>query len=190
MKKIFLFFLITIVTAAIMPSCTPTVKVTSDYDKNANFQQYKTFTLANVDAEKQSISQLNQNRINNAVTGEMIKKGFQQVSSNADLVVNVATILKDKKSISSNTDYYGYGGVYRPYMWGGGMGMTGYTTYNVQDYKDGSLIIGVVDAKTNHLIWEGIGNSEIDKPLKDPDAEIPAAISKIMANFPPGAIKK
>lgn len=179
-----------VLLAAILASCSTPLKVTNDYDKSANFQQYKTFSVAQqTDPQKQSLSQLNQNRITNAVTAEMIKKGFQQ-NDNPDLLVNLAVVLKDKKSISSNTDYYGYGGFYRPYGWGGGLGATGYTTYNVQDYKDGSLIIDVVDAKTKHLIWEGIGNKELDGPVSDPDTVIPAAVTKIMASFPPGLMSK
>jgi hypothetical protein len=70
------------------------------------------------------------------------------------------------------------------------MGATSNTTYDVQHYKDGSLIIDVVDANSKKLLWQGIGNSEIDKPLKDPETTIPAAIGKIMASFPPSAAKK
>jgi len=102
-----------------------------------------------------------------------------------ELLVNTIAILKDRQSVSSNTDFYGYGGAYRPYAWGGGMGtVSASTTYNVENYKDGSLIIDVVEAATKKLIWQGTGNSEIDKPLKDPDKQIPAAITKIMASFP------
>lgn len=170
-------------------ACSTPLKVTSDYDKSANFQQYKTFSLNKVDPDKQSISQLNQDRITNAVRAEMVKKGYQETADGGDLLVHSAVVLKDKKSISSNTDYYGYGGVYRPWGWGGGMGVTGTTTYNVQDYKDGSLIIDVADAKTQKLLWEGIGNKEIDKPLKDPDKEIPEAVASIMAKFPSSMAK-
>jgi Domain of unknown function (DUF4136) len=174
----------------IIASCETPLKVTNDYDKNANFQQYKTFTLNKVtDPQRQSISQLNQNRINNAVIAEMSKKGFQP-SDNPDLLVNIAVVLQDKKSVTANTNYYGYGGFYRPYGWGGGLGATGYTTYNVQNYKEGSLIIEVIDAKTKNLLWEGIGNKEIDGPVKDPDMVISAAVTKIMAGFPPGTMKK
>lgn len=189
MKKILLPFLGIAMTGILVSSCSPSIKVTSDYDKKANFQQYKTFALQKNNVQNQSISELNQNRINNAVIAEMIKKGFQQ-SDNPDLFVNVATVLKDKKSVSSSTDYYGYGGYYRPYAWGGGMAATGYTTYNVQEYKDGSLIIEIADAKTKSLLWEGIGNKEIDKPVKDPDTKIPMAVEKIMESFPPGLAKK
>ena len=65
-----------------------------------------------------------------------------------------------------------------------------YTTYNVDTYKDGSLIIEIIDAKTKKLVWEGIGNKEIDKPVTDPDKKIAAAVAAIMKNFPPGAATK
>ncbi|MBN9296048.1 MAG: DUF4136 domain-containing protein [Filimonas sp.] len=174
----------------VLASCGPTLKVTSDYDKNAKFSQYKTFSVNEIDPQKSSVSQLNRDRLVNAVKSELTKKGLQESTSSPDLLVNISTILKDKKSISSNTDYYGYGGYYRPYAWGGGMGVTGYTTYNVQDYKDGSLIIDVADASTKKLIWEGIGNAEIDKPVSKPDEVIPQAVTKIMASYPGGVAKK
>jgi len=138
------------------------------------------------------MSQLNQNRIMNAISDEFKKKGLLAVSSNPDLLIHTTAIVKDKQSLSSNTTYtggYGYGGYYRPYGWGGGMS-TGYTTYSVDEYKDGSLIIEVVDAKTKNLLWEGIGNKEIDKPAKDLDAAVKDAVAKILAGYPPGAAKK
>jgi uncharacterized protein DUF4136 len=174
----------------VLSSCEAPLKVTNDYDRNANFQQYKTFSLNKItDPKRQSVSQLNQDRINNAVIADMSRKGFQP-SDNPDLLINLAVILKDKQSVTANTDYYGYGGFYRPYGWRMGMGPTAYTTYSVQNYKEGSLIIEVIDAKTKNLLWEGIGNKEIDGPVKDPDTAIPAAVTKIMASFPPGMMKK
>jgi hypothetical protein len=168
-------------------SCEPALKVTHDYDKSANFQQYKTFSIVQLSQQHQSLSQLNQNRIISSVRAEMIKKGFQE-SGDPDLLVDMTTILKDQQTVTANTNYYGYGGYYRPYGWGGGMS-SGYTTYDVQNYKDGSLVIDVVDAKTKKLIWEGIGNKEIDKPASDPDKQIAAAVTAIMASFPPGSSK-
>jgi Domain of unknown function (DUF4136) len=170
-------------------ACGPTMKVNSDYDKNANFQQYKTFTLYHDTNKISPISGLNKDRITNAIIAEMTKKGFSQTNSNPDLLVHTVTILKDRVSVTANTNYYGYGGAYRPYGWGTG-GANSNTTYDVQNYKDGSLIIDVVDASTQKLLWEGVGSGEIDKPLKNPDAQIPSAIERIMATFPPTPGKK
>src|SRR5215510_5659001 len=122
----------------VVGSCGPSLKVSSDFDKEANFGQYKTFALYNPDKINDQISQLNKTRITNAIKNEMAKKGFQESESSPDLLVNTVAIFKDKVAVSSNTNYYGYGGLYRPYYWGGGMGVSSTTNYNVQHYKDGS----------------------------------------------------
>lgn len=169
-------------------SCGPTLKVSTDYDKNAVFSNYKTFSVYNLKTTG-SVSQLNADRIVNAIKAELTSKGFQEAGSNADLIINAVTVLKDKQSVSSSTNYYGYGGIYRPYSyWGGGMGV-GSTTVSTYNYKDGSLVIDIVDNKTQKMVWQGTGNSEIDKAPKDPDAAIKAAVTKILANFPPDSKK-
>ncbi len=175
--------------AGYLISCGPSLKVSSDYDKSVNFDQYKTFALYKSDSIHDAISPLNQQRIVNAVKDEMVKKGFQENTGNPDVLVNITAILQNRVAVSSTTDYYGYGGMYRPYYWGGGMG-SATTNYNVQQYKDGSLIIDVIDANSKKLLWQGTGNKEIDKPAKDPDTVIPKAIASIMESFPPGKAKK
>jgi hypothetical protein len=171
-------------------SCGPSLKVSSDYDRNADFSGYKTFALYSQPDSAVSVSQLNHQRIINAVTAEMTGKGFREADGEPDLLVNPVAIVRNKVSVSSNTNYYGYGGYYRPYAWGGGYGAASSTTYNVDQYKEGSLIIDVVDARTKKLLWQGIGNSKIDTDVRDPDQRIREAINKIMANFPPGATSK
>jgi uncharacterized protein DUF4136 len=180
---------VAVIILMVASSCESSLKVTSDFDKSVNFSEYKTFSLYHDSKSAEAISQLNQDRVVNAIRSEMTKRGFTEASSSPDLLVNSVAIFKDKVSVSSNTNYYGYGGYYRPYY--GGMGMASSSTnYNVQHYKDGSLIIDIVDSKTNKLIWQGIGNKEIDKPAKDPDTAIPKAIASIMASFPPGSKSK
>ncbi len=169
-------------------SCGSTLKVYTDFDKNAVFSNYKTFSVYNLKTTG-SVSQLNADRIVNAIKAELTSKGFQEAGSNPDLIINAVTLLKDKQSVSASSNYYGYGGIYRPYgYWGGGMGV-GSTTVSTYTYKDGSLIIDVVDNKTQKMVWQGTGNAEIDKAPKDPDAAIKAAVTKILANFPPDSKK-
>ncbi|MCC9072279.1 DUF4136 domain-containing protein [Flavobacterium sp. F-65] len=171
-------------------SCSPSVKVTTDYDRSVNFSQYKTFAVYDLKAQEGQVSQLNAERVTNAIRIEMINKGFTESTNDPDLKVNAVTILKDKKQVTANSDFYGYGGMYRPYgYWGGGM-ITGRTTYNTYDYVDGSLIIDIVSTKTQKLIWQGIGNTELDKRPDNPDEFISSSVKKILAGFPPGLVAK
>jgi len=184
MKKSTLFSAVIISSLILVTSCGPTMTVTSDYDHTANFSQFHTFRIVTLEQQYQAVSQFNQTRIINAVRAQMIAKGFTE-TENADLFVNITTILKNKQEIVANS--YGYGGGYRPYAWGGG-NMS--TTVNVQDYQAGSLIIEVANASTKKLLWEGIGNQDIDQPASNPEQAITNAVTKIMASFPPGAATK
>ncbi|GAA4127784.1 DUF4136 domain-containing protein [Flavobacterium chungbukense] len=172
-------------------SCSPTVKVTSDYDHAANFGEYKTFAVYDLKAQEGQVNQLNVDRVTKAIRNEMLAKGFTE-SDNPDLKVNAVSILKNKTSVSSNTNFYGYGGMYRPYgYWGGGAMMGGAnTTFDTYNYVDGSLVIDIVSAKTTKLLWQGVGNAEIDTKPDNPEEFINEAIKKILANFPPGSEKK
>ncbi|GAA3724295.1 MULTISPECIES: DUF4136 domain-containing protein [Flavobacterium] len=172
-------------------SCSPTVKVTTDYDHAANFSEYKTFAVYDLKAQQGQVNQLNVDRVAKAIRNEMLAKGFTE-SSNPDLKVNAVSILKNKTQVTADSNFYGYGGMYRPYgYWGGGAMMGGSTTtFNSYDYVDGSLIIDIVSAKTDKLVWQGIGNAEIDSKPDNPEQFINDAIKKILADFPPGTVKK
>lgn len=169
------------ISLMVLASCAPVFKVHSDYDKKIDFTQYKSFSFYGFTDKSSGISELNRNRIISAITNEMKEKGFIDKAENPDLYVNASTIVKEKTQVS-NTNYYGYGGVYRPYYWG-----PGYSSgdVNVYSYNEGTLIIDIVDAKKGTLIWTGVGNSEIDVPLKNPDEVIPNAVKKILAYYPP-----
>jgi hypothetical protein len=186
------FRFIPIFLLVLLYSCSPTVKVTTDYDHSANFSEYKTFAVYDLKAQEGQVNQLNVDRVTNAIRSEMIAKGFTESASNPDLKVNAVSILKNKQSVTADTNFYGYGGMYRPYgYWGGGAMMGGgSTTFNTYDYVDGSLVIDIVSAKTQKLVWQGIGNSQIDSKPDNPEEFIAGAIKKIMEGFPPGAVKK
>ena len=180
-----LFILITLV---FITACSSPLKVTSDFDNSVDFTKYKTYGFYQLQDKSGAVSQLNQNRIIDAVKKQMAAKGFTESETNPDVLVNVVAYLKERQQVTANTNYYGYGGYYRPYAWGGGMA-SGTTTYSTYNYHDGTLMIDVIDAAKKQLVWQGVGNKEIDKPNKNPDQKINEAVTKIMASFPPGAKK-
>lgn len=184
MKKVISLSAAFLTAAILLTACGPTLTVTNDYDHTVDFSQFHTFRIVKLEQQYQALSQFNQTRVIDAVRAQMVAKGFTE-SENADMLVNITSIMKNEKEIVANS--YGYGGGYRPYAWGGG-NMS--TTVNVQNYVAGSLIIEVANASTTKLIWEGIGNQDINSPSSNPEQAINTTVQKIMASFPPGMAAK
>src|SRR3954470_2842413 len=102
MKKIHaIVYLMTVVIVAW--SCAPSFKVNSDYDKSADFVNYKKFALYNPDNMNKAVSELNRTRVVDAIKSEMTKKGFVEDASSPDLLVNAVAIFQDRQSVSSTT---------------------------------------------------------------------------------------
>ncbi len=75
-------------------SCS-SLKVTSDYDREANFSAYKSYSFAEMDMERTNINDLNKNRLVKAVKNEMNKKGFTEASE-ADLEIHLHGVVENK----------------------------------------------------------------------------------------------
>ena len=53
------------------------------------------------------------------------------------------------------------------------------------NYNEGALILDLIDAKSNKLVWQGIGSGiSVDSP-RAKQKEIPQIVAEIMANYPP-----
>jgi hypothetical protein len=187
MKKTIIKILLMALPATFMVSCKPTLKVSSDYDRSVNFSAYKTFSLYYLVTNK-NVTELNEDRIWNSIRVEMLKKGYKEDNRRPDIVVNALSVVKNKKYVTASSSVYGYGGAYRPYgYWNRGVGVaSGTTIVQASNYKEGSLLIEVVDTQTNKLVWEGTGNAEFEKQPKNPDEAISNAVTKILASFPQG----
>lgn len=63
--------------------------------------------------------------------------------------------------------------------------MAATTTVDVHEYKEGSLVIDLVDAERKALIWQGVGTSTLKKKSNGREERINEAVSKILAAYPP-----
>lgn len=173
-------------------SCSPTIRVTNDFDSTLNFSEFKTFEIYDLKAKEGQVSQFNVDRVTKAIRTEMTAKGFTETNSNPDLKVNAVSILKNQRTVTTDSNSYAYGGEYRPYVyWGDGTILANASTaFNTFEYVDGTLIIDIISAKTQKLVWEGIGNAEIDNKPDNPEEFIKNAVKSILAGFPPDSAKK
>lgn len=175
-KKSFGFLL---VVALFLASCSP-YRVVSDYDQNANFSQYKSFSLR---ADDLKLNDIDQSRVLNELARQLTAKGLQQ-STTPDLIVNLKAEHKRVQDIQQSYPYggFGWGG---PWGWGFGMNRTW-----TNEYNQGTLIFDVIDAKTNKLVWQGIGSGiNVDSP-RSKQKQIPEIIAEILKNYPPTMVRK
>ena len=73
----------------VLGSCC-SVRVATDYDKNVDFGQFKTYAFYKNGIDKVEISDLDKKRILRAIDEVMASKGFTK-SENPDLLVNIFT---------------------------------------------------------------------------------------------------
>ena len=160
-------------------SCT-SVRVVSDYDKNANFDNYKTFAFFKTGIDKAKISDLDKRRILRAIESEMLAKGFTK-SENPDLLVSIFTKSRENINVYNNGfGPYGYGWGWSPYYWNG---------YNsVRSNTEGSLYIDLIDANKKELVWQGKGSGYLSSSnnIEKKEARINEFVAKIMTKYPPG----
>jgi hypothetical protein len=59
-----------------------------------------------------------------------------------------------------------------------------------QDYKAGTLVIDMYDAKTRQLLWRGSAEGTLsDKPAKN-ENKLDKAVAKMFKDFPPTLTKR
>lgn len=173
MSKKYIFILLA--SAALgLTSCSP-FQVRSDYAETANFNSYKTYKLRIDDLK---LNDIDKDRVLNELSRQLQSKGLAS-GENPDLIINVKANHKKVTDITTNSPYgmWGWGG---PFGWGVGVNRTWSSNYN-----EGALIVDLIDARTNKLVWQGIGSGiSVDSP-KAKQRQIPEIVAEIMANYPP-----
>jgi hypothetical protein len=152
-------------------------QVKTDYDRSADFNQYKTYSWEKV----QTQDPLLVDRIKEAVNADLTAKGWTQVNSGGDVSVIAIEVSHNQQTL--NTYYNNFGGGWR---WGGGFGNSTTTT---ETYKVGTLVVDLFDAKTKKLIWRGSSSDTLsdksDKNIKNLDK----GVKKMFDHFPPDGKK-
>jgi len=160
-------------------SCS-SVRVASDYDTNVNFNNYTSYAFFKPGIDKAEISDLDKKRILRAIDAEMSAKGFQK-SENPTMLISIFTKAKERVDVYQN--YYGWGS---PWGWGWGSPWgIGYGGSNVSTTTEGTLYIDIIDAKTNELVWQGMGTAPIVRDMEKKEIRIKEIAAKILEKYPP-----
>jgi hypothetical protein len=157
-------------------------QVKTDYDRAADFAQYKTYSWEHVRTK----DPLFVDRIKNAVNAALSARGWTQVESGGD--VSIVAIQMTTNQETLNTFYNGFGGGWGWRRFGGGG--IGEATTTAEIYKVGTLVIDLFDAKTKKLLWRGSSSDTLsnnsDKNIKN----LGKGVEKMFKQFPPSTEKR
>jgi hypothetical protein len=170
-----------VVIALLFATASVAHEVKIDYDRSADFSQYKTYSWKNV----QTQDQLWVGRIKDAVTAALTAKGWTKVESGGQVAIIAMETTKNQQTL--NAFYNGFGGGWGWRRFGGGG--FGDATTTTENYKVGTLCVDLFNASSKNLIWRGsasdIPSDKSDKNIKNLDK----GVQKMFDHFPPGANK-
>jgi hypothetical protein len=149
-----------------------------DYDREVDFSMYKTYRW--IDKSKKQAKKrartaytLMDKRVKSAADEQLEAKGMQKLlSGTPDLLVNYQVSAKEKVDVT----HYGYGYGRRGYWRAGGV--------EVHRYKEGTLILDLIDPEMKQLVWRGWATSVIEEPEKREEM-INKSIEEMLKKYPP-----
>jgi len=150
-------------------------QVKTDYDRGADFSQYKTFSWEKV----QTQDPLWVDRIKAAVNAALSAKGLTPVESGGDISVMALEMTQNDRTL--NTYYDNFGGSWR---WGGGFGDS---TTTVDNYKAGTLAVDLFDTNTKKLVWRGSASDTLSDRSEKNIRNLDKGVEKLFDRYPPGA---
>jgi hypothetical protein len=171
MKTNFLKLILPAMLVIFMTGCTG-IRVSTDFDRKADFSKYKTFNFSK-EVDKVTLNDLNRRRLKDAITKEMEAKGFQ-ISTTPDVLVNAFVKGKTKYSATANTNYNMF---YR------GFGSSD-TYVDVNKSIEGTLFIDLIDVQEKKMIWEGVAEGLVNPRTETREDKINSVVGLIFKTFP------
>ena len=152
-----------------------TLKTSVDWDKNADFGKYRTFSWKRTGEIRDPIWE---RRIEGVLEDELAKKGLTP-APDGDLQVVAHPRLSKETRIDTYNTGWGYG-------WGPGWGPSMTT---VQEIPVGTLVIDLVDAKKKELVWRAVAsdtlNTDPSRSNEEREQALRRVVAKLFEGYPP-----
>jgi hypothetical protein len=167
-------------------ACTAPLTATVDHDPGFDFSRVRTIAIQPIDRTRVStatISDMQVARIDQALTAELVRRGYQIVEDNgeADLLLAWHLVVEERLDVRSyDTVSAGY-----TTCWHCGPGPS--TDIRVTQYAQGTLIVDLIDPVRLKSVWRSTVASRL-RSQDDPEAAAELrteAAAALFADFPP-----
>lgn len=153
------------------------VRVQTHFDETIDFSGYKTYCF--VSPQRQQVNNQIKNRlftkeVFNEIKPILEEKGLQEAATKeqADVLVVFYAWIRNQRDFIRPTYRVGrYGRVWRT------------SPGHVAHYKEGTLVIDIVDHNRQELVWQGIGKGVLDRD--NPARNLIKSVHEILEKYPP-----
>lgn len=166
-----------LLSVALLVAAAAWASITTDYDHNVNFINFKTYSWGKLETGNSIWDE----RTKSAVDSALVAKGWSQVESGGDVLVNAFG--KTHPEYTMNTFYDGFGGGWR---WRG-FGGVGEATTTIDTYKVGTLVVDMFDPNTKNLIWRGVATDTLSNNPEKNTRKLDGEVHKMFEHFPPNS---
>jgi hypothetical protein len=171
--------------AAMLAGCGGGFSTHADVDPEAEFTGWRTYRWAErTEQGKEDRRVYNyavEGRVKNGVNRALEARGFREDNTaQPDFLVGWHGFIQGQANFTVISSYYEYSwGWYSP-------GYVSSQTY-LNNWKEGTLMIDIVDAQKNALVWRGLGTGTMGKAEGPEELQkaMDEATEKILRDFPP-----
>ncbi len=168
---------ILVIATMALAGATAQAQVSVDYDRTYDYSRIKTFAIQ---LGTSWGNPLGEKRVLGEVEQALVGKGWAKSDeATADAMVMVHGATENKRRL--NAMYSGGG-------WRFGAMGSGYV--QEQDYRVGTLLVDIFDARTKALLFRGTAQGELSASVEKNQKKVEKATTKMFKAFPPAPARK
>jgi Domain of unknown function (DUF4136) len=172
---------------AVLPISAHKIRV--DFNPAAHFSSYKTYSWvypAGIAGSSEALfpNELMRERITGFIDEALAARGFKRVTKAGDLLISYRVDVTEQPVYLTDYGAAGFGcGWDWDCGWSGWGG--GWATTTVQTIYYGTLVVDMVDARANELVFQGTSTQEISSKPEKNTRKLAKAVSEVFERYPP-----
>lgn len=200
MKKS-IYAALVVLTVSCLSACTSYDYYVAGLNRT-NLSNYRTFAwmpMAQDGNGKVTTNIVADAKIKDAATTALANKGLTLQQRNPDLLISYSTIVGRGVRTYYYPTYYGtgfypgfglgyggwggWGGFYRPYYYAYGAPFAyygGVTATGQEHFKEGTLIIDLIDRRSKQVVWRGYGVGEVHRDHQKDIDDLPKVVNGVL----------
>ena len=160
-----------------LAACT-TVRTTVDFDRSADFSKYRTYKW--IEGESLTENSIVLKRLTAAIDRQILAKGLVKADP-ADLLVALQAH-RSRETVYYPQSRVAWGWGYGPGWWRGNL-----VYWHPEEIPVGTLVVDLVDAKSNQLVWRGVARRVLDPmaSVEEKERNADETAARLFESYPP-----